>query len=372
MIDQDGPDDPGSEADERRRWEMIHRFLDGLSTLPERREVQRWMNDDLSVQRYINAHKKVWTLIGRRMGPHPIDQEDAWESLQDRIAEHDRRTRFTLPGRGLEHLRVEDGGLETGVPARRRIILRAAAGVAAALVLGVTSFVAVRHSDDIRTLASIIVSGPSAPMDIAVRRGEHPRDARLPDGTRVVLAPDSRLHFALDRSGAHIATLVGEASFSVVHDPRRAFLVRAPGFETRDVGTEFDVSAYPGSAPRVAVKSGSVALSAAHDAAVLDGGRIGKIDPATGTISVSLVGESYFAWTSGRLAFVDTPLREVADELGRRYNLDIQIADANLAAVPVTITVADGTADSALRLLVATVAGLQFEQNGQKVRLFRQ
>src|SRR5579872_4352715 len=135
MTDEYGPDDP--------RWAAIHRFLDGVSSLPERREVERWMADDLSVQRYIKAHRKVWSMIGRRMGPNPVDPEDAWESVQDRIAEHDRRERFSLPGRGLEHLRVTDGGLTTGAPARRRTIVRAVSVTAAVLVLGVTSFVVV-------------------------------------------------------------------------------------------------------------------------------------------------------------------------------------------------------------------------------------
>lgn len=102
MTDELGPNDS--------RWEIIHRFLDGLSPLPERRKVERWMAGDLSVQRYIKAHKKVWSMIARCVGPEPVDPEEAWESIQDRVAEHDRTQRFQLPGRGREHLRVEDGG----------------------------------------------------------------------------------------------------------------------------------------------------------------------------------------------------------------------------------------------------------------------
>jgi ferric-dicitrate binding protein FerR (iron transport regulator) len=362
MTDEHAPGDPGSEAAERRRWDAIHRFLDGLSPLPERREVERWMADDLTVQRYVKAHKKVWSMIGRRMGSKPLDSEDAWESLQDRIAEHGRRARFSLPGRGLEHLRIIDGGLVTGAPAPRRIPWRMASGIAAAFLLSVTSFVALRHRGDI----------PSAPMAVTALRGEHPRDARLPDGTRVVLAPDSHLQFAIDRTGTRTATLEGEALFTVVHDTRHPFIVRAHDFETRDLGTVFDISAYPGSAPRVAVRSGSVSVRAAHGTAVLGGGSIGNIDPATGTVLVAGVPQTYFDWTDGRRTFVDAPLRAVADELGRRYNLDVQIADASLAAAPVTITVTDVTADNALQLLTATVAGLHFQQDGQKVRLFRQ
>lgn len=72
------------------------------------------------------------------------------------------------------------------------------------------------------------------------------------------------------------------------------------------------------------------------------------------------------------MAFTDSHLREVADELGRRYNLEFEIDDARLAAVPVTITITDGTVQHALTLLSQTVAGLQYKIDGREVRLFRQ
>jgi len=351
MTDEYGPDDP--------RWEAVHRFLDGLSPLPERREVERWMSDDLSVQRYIKAHTKVWSMIGRRIGPNPVDPEDAWESIQDRIAEHDRRDRFALPGRGIEHLRVIDGGLTADAP-RRRNAWRVASASAAALLIGST-FVIARA-----------VSRSSVPVSYMAMRGETPHEQPLPDGARVVLAPDSRLSFAIDRNGNHVATLVGEASFTVQHRADRVFLVRAGDIETRDLGTEFDVRAYPGSDARVAVKSGRVSVKTPYGTEVLEGGRLEQIDVAARTVHVAMVSQAYFDWTAGRLVFRDSPLREVADDLGRKYNVDFDIGDADLAAVSVTVTVPDGTLEHTLGLLGQTVAGLQYKLDGHKVQLFRQ
>ena len=350
MTDEYGPDDP--------RWEAVHRFLDGLSPLPERREVERWMSDDLSVQRYIKAHTKVWSMIGRRIGKNPVDPENAWESVQDRIAEHDRRDRFSLPGRGLEHLRVVDGGLAEGM-SRRHVPWRTIS-VSAAVVLISTTY-----------LISRVVTVQSVPVSYMAMRGETPHEQRLPDGARVVLAPDSRLSFAIDRAGNHVATLVGEASFIVEHRADRVFLVRAGDIETRDLGTEFDVRAYPGGDARVAVKSGRVSVKTPYGSEILEGGRLGQVDVA-GAVHVTAVSSAYFDWTAGRLAFTDTPLREVAETIGRKYNLDIEIADAGLAAVPVTITVADGTVEHTLGLLTQTVAGLQYKLAEHKVQLFRQ
>jgi ferric-dicitrate binding protein FerR (iron transport regulator) len=360
MPDEYGPDDP--------RWEAVHRFLDGLSPLPERREVERWMADDLSLQRYVKAHKKVWSMIAQRLGPTPVDPEDAWEAIQDRVAEHDRRERFHLPGRGLEHLRVVDGGLATG--SRMRVpIARAIAASAAVLVLGVTSIVLVRN----RSSTRVPLHGAppfSARVAFAARRGEHPRTERLPDSTEVVLAPDSHLEYAVEPSGTHLVTLVGEASFTVQHRANRTFVVRAGGIETRDLGTDFDVRAYPGSGPAVGVRSGRVSVQTAHGTTIIEGGLIGSLDAASKAMVVSPAPPDYFEWIRGRLAFHNTPLREVAAQLGRAYDLDFRVPDPTLSARSVTITVPSGTLEEALALL-NDVAGLQYERHGREIRLFR-
>jgi transmembrane sensor len=349
MTDEHGPDDP--------RWEAIHRFLDGLSPLPERREVERWMADDLSVQRYIKAHKRVWSMIGRRMGPKPVDGENAWESLQDRIAEHDRQQRFHLPGRGLEHLRIVDGGV-SGDALRRP--WRTIAGSAAFIMLGAASFLAIRFYR------------VPAPVSYTAARGARPHEQILPDGSHFVLAPESHVRYAADRAGERVVTLSGEAEFSVVHDPHRPFVVQASGHETRDVGTQFDVSAYPHTPLRVAVKSGSVSVSGPRGITTINSGEIGRADPTTDVVLVAAVNQQYFDWTVGRLAFADTPLRDVAAELGRKYDVNFEIADPSLAAVSVTITVPDGTLDRALEMLRATISKLQYKREGRTVRLFRQ
>jgi ferric-dicitrate binding protein FerR (iron transport regulator) len=360
MTDEHGPEYPGGEAAEQRQWDAIHRFLDGLSPLPERRQVEKWMADDLTIQRYVKAHKKVWSMIGRRMGPAPLDSDDAWESIQDRIAEHDRQERFSLPGRGLEHLRVEDGGQLTGDPSHSGISWRVVGATAAILVIGGASMITLQLRDE------------SVPMvTYAAPRGAPARAEILSDGSRVILAPDSRLRFSVDRRGNRIASLLGEAAFIVIHDPRRDFVVTAPGIVTHDLGTEFDVSAYSNTAPRVAVRSGRVSVRAAHGSAILAGGDIGKVDPTTGTLLVTPVNDSYFAWTMGQSAFDGVALRDIANELERRYDVNISIDNSALAAVSVTITVPDGTLDGALGLLTQTVAKLQYARDGRNVRLFR-
>ena len=155
----------------------------------------------------------------------------------------------------------------------------------------------------------------------ATSRGQY-ATVRLIDGSEVTLGPESRLTIS-DRfaQGTREVALEGEAIFSVAHDGAHPFKVSAGGALIQDIGTRFDLRAYPDEAGvTVAVTEGSVSLSreradsagapARGDrAVVLASGDVGTLDPH-GTISSGRSAHlsSYFGWASGRLAFVDRPL----------------------------------------------------------------
>jgi len=362
----------GKGPEETRRWDAIHRFLDNLSPLPERHLVERWMRDDVSVQRYIRAHQKVWAMIARRMGKKPLDPEQAWESVQDRVAEHDRRERFNLPGRGLEHLRVIDGGLASQDVRSRRLLrtgVRLGVLAAAGLLVAVTSTVTVRHFSNLS--ATREERAPSIPITYTTRRGMAPLSVELPDGSHALLAPDSRMEFMIDRAGAHIVTLVGEAYFSVQHRTDRRFVVRADGIETQDLGTEFDVRAYPNSVPRIAVRSGRVLVRrTGRPAATVEGGFVSAVD-ASGVTTLTAAAPAAFAWTVGRLAFVHEELGQVLADVGRKYDLGFEPIDPTISALRVTITVSGDTPEHFFTQLRAILPELTVERHGQRVRLFR-
>jgi transmembrane sensor len=318
----------------------------------------------------LRAHRKVWSLIGYRPGEIDPDPGDAWESMRDRIAERDRRERFSMPGRGLEHLRVIDGGMDEAPIRRTGRATRIAFGAAAAIVIA-ASVTVVRER----------VAGPAEPVASAVSQASYvtPRGrrqtVRLPDGTDVVMAPATELHYTTERGGAvHAVALVGQASFHVTHRADREFVVRAGGVETRDLGTVFDVRAYPGAVPQVAVESGRVTLRAERGGlpATISGGSIATLDPDRGEAAIRPLTPEYFNWMHGRLDFKDAPLREVIVELARAYDLDFSLADTALAARSVTFTVNGGTATDALELLKLTLHDVRYSRRGQEVRLFRE
>ena len=193
----------------------------------------------------------------------------------------------------------------------------------------------------------------------------------FPDGSRVLLGVATRLRVPRDYGvRERTVDLEGEAYFIVRHDLRRPFRVRTERGTTEDVGTEFDVRAYPQERLQVVVAAGRVALRGRdsvpvtlrpRERAVIDARGV-----ATRTTGVRL--ESYLAWTRGMLLFDDAPLRAVLAQLERWYDLDIQTDDADLDEDRITISFTTETADEALTAL-SKVLNVRFTRAGRQVRL---
>src|SRR5262249_15541465 len=148
----------------------------------------------------------------------------------------------------------------------------------------------------------------------------------LGDGTAVLLGPESRLTVGADY-GQHAreVRLEGEAYFTVRHDAARPFFVTTKYAVAHDLGTRFTVRARGDeSGIRVVVAEGSVGLASIRDSVVLGAADLGLVLP-NGDVSRrggANVGR-WLAWTEGHLAFAETPLDQVAAELGRWFDVEI-------------------------------------------------
>lgn len=180
-------------------------------------------------------------------------------------------------------------------------------------------------------------------------------EVRLVDGTRVTLAPRSRLliptGFARD---ARTLVLDGEAYFDVAHVAGAPFIVRTGDVYTRVLGTAFNVRHYrPRDEVQVAVMSGKVATGWKNAAktVTLTAGTVGRVTDSTATIVTTPDPTSYTTWTSGRLAFRNAPVPELLQTLGRWYGFDFRLADSTLAQLHVTTTLDNRTPQTVLRAL---------------------
>jgi transmembrane sensor len=197
-------------------------------------------------------------------------------------------------------------------------------------------------------------------FEIVTAAGQR-RAVDLGDGSSAMLNGTTRL--ILDRNDPRHAELaVGEAAFTVRHDPDRPFTVVAGEHRVQDVGTRFNLIRDSGRF-EVAVIEGAVLYDpegahvplAAGQALAVRGSerpRLSRDDP------------SHFAgWQRGRLNYTSTPLDAVASDLARAVGAEVRV-DPVIRALPFTGSIRiDGDHGATITNFAATL-GLQAHRAG--------
>src|SRR6266542_3474872 len=303
----------------------LARYLSGELAPADAARVERWVAADAANGELVASLRQVWD----RGAPREFDAADAvWRRIAARLERPHPRPALVREGGSAG--RPTAGGV--GWPVR--------------WVVRVLPVAAVTLLSEFRD--------PPPPMplrEVATRRGQR-AVLDLPDGSRAVLAPDTRLRFAASlgarrRAGTSAARdlfLEGEGYFEAQHDSTRPFRVHVANAVVEDIATEFVVASRPEKqAVEVVVVAGAVTLRrASSDARPLlrlsrgDLARVDSLGTAILTRNVNL--DRYVAWTRGTLVFDGTPLREAAASLSRWFDLDISIADRGLAQRRLTAT----------------------------------
>jgi transmembrane sensor len=312
-------------------WDLLFRYLGKDCTAEERARVEDWLAADARHRVIIEAAKVAAERTLARMpasAPSP---------------------RFVV---------------SRGTP-RRQSTWAFAAAASLMLVAGGTLL---WRSNGVSVPASEAVPA----LQVATARRGALDTLRLHDGTRVVLGAGSVLRYPAVFAGrSRDVYLAGEAYFEVVHDSQRPFRVHAGEATAEDLGTAFGVRAYAGdSLVQVVVAEGAVALGAAGSAgqaAVLTRGQRGRLAKGSAVASVQQVDiDAYLGWMKGRLVFDETPLAEVAAQLGRWYGVEFRLVGTSQATRQLTASFANKSLPEVLEILSQTL-DLRFERRGDTI-----
>ncbi|MEX2044871.1 MAG: FecR domain-containing protein [Opitutus sp.] len=214
----------------------------------------------------------------------------------------------------------------------------------------------------------------------------------LPDGS--VVEWNRGAVFAIDyHSGARRVRLErGEAYFTVKRDPEQPFIVSAGGIDVRAVGTAFNVR-MDAEAVEVLVTAGSVRVDSPIDPGAGSGpaGARGSADPFMRLIEANhkvvvpnstvdglpkvtalTTGEieRELSWQHRKLEFSGALLSDIVAEFNRRNDVQLILADEELASVSISGSVRSDNIDGFLRLLEAGF-GILIEPNGGERILLR-
>lgn len=153
----------------------------------------------------------------------------------------------------------------------------------------------------------------------------------LSDGTEILLNSESSLRYPTCFSGKErIVELKGEAYFKVAKNKNMPFVVKTDILQTRVLGTEFNVRAYPYSKSHVTLIEGSIAVKATNheNTVILNPGEDVYLADETQTFKIQSVDiRNYTAWTNGFLFFENAYLEDIMRELGRWYNVNVEFID---------------------------------------------
>ncbi|MBI4419510.1 MAG: FecR domain-containing protein [Gemmatimonadetes bacterium] len=326
-------------------WDVLARYVSNESPAEEAAAVRRWLAE--------NPHRSqlVATLDQSIRGlaaapPGGLDVEAAFRRVWSR---RDQPQVRRLPV-GRRWLEMGNRWSTRG--------LRAAAVVALG-VLGATVWWRLMRVDSERPVLA------GAPQVYTTGVGQTD-SMRLPDGSRVVLGPASRLTLAAGYGSAgRDVEIVGEVLFDVLHDPARPFTVRAGAATVQDLGTTFAVR-NDGGGVYVVVTVGSVLLRSAADerGVVLEAGDRGRAVPdVSPTVERGAATADDLAWTRGRLVFSNAPLSVVRADLRRWYGIELEIADSSLASRHLTASFA-GEPVSRVLDIIGLALGATVERRG--------
>lgn len=154
----------------------------------------------------------------------------------------------------------------------------------------------------------------------------------LADATQVTLSAGSKLRFPLRFHGnTRTVYLEGEAYFVVAKDPDHQFDVVTASITTTALGTEFYVRAFPGSDIQVSLVGGVVRVEdrTEHQSVLLEPGQ-DAIDSDGRLMVVDTDTRALQYWRDGYFYFQDCPLDEMMVDIGKWYNVSVELNDSSL------------------------------------------
>lgn len=226
----------------------------------------------------------------------------------------------------VENILTDQNNIKTLQPRRtmsRRLLLGGglAAGLACAVGIGLMSF------------------QPAPPEDIllATTRGEI-RTFILSDGSKLTLGGASRVRGEFTARTRDLQLVDGNAYFDIARDESRPLTVDTGSVQVRVLGTRFDIKKRTGQVS-VSVDSGHVRVMANAAARDLHAGdriistaalRLGPVEPFDA--------EKELSWRSGRLSFVDAPLRDIVADMNQYSDRPVRLAPGAPADLRLTLS----------------------------------
>jgi transmembrane sensor len=288
--------------------ELIGKHLAGEASSEENAILKLWLEQSQANRKYYDQFKLIFDKAATVKEWQQFDPDAAWNKVRTRLrGKQNGRTVTFLPDTSMN------------------LFWRVAAGIVLALGIGFFTYK---------------VFHPFASEPIEVITGNQSAADTLPDGSGVFLNKETKLAYSFDeKKKIHKVRLQGEAYFNIQHHDGKKFIVEVDDVFIRDIGTSFNVKAYPGSNTiEVVVEEGEIIFYTENDSGIsLRAGGKGVYQKDIKKFTIEEAGPNVTAYKTRIFIFNDTDLATIAQMLNSVYDKRI-IIGKNLQSCRLTVS----------------------------------
>jgi transmembrane sensor len=305
--------------------DLIGKVLAGEASAEEQIQLQNWIRATEANQKYFDQIKIIFERAAANQVQLQFDADIAWRKVKGKLSGQKKAKQvwFKTPEFGKA--------------------LRIAAG----LVLLITGGLATYrwYAQPIETFA--VASDAVVVSDT------------LPDGSAAFLNKKSTLSYEYNpREKKRKVKLSGEGFFEVKHEEEKPFIIEAEEVLVQDLGTAFNVKAYPNSdTVEVIVKSGEVQIYTLNNPGLhLGAGETGVYSKRTREFSKLVkVDTNALAYKTGVFSFNKTDLGSIIDKINEVYDAHIILKNEKLSKCQITVNFNNEKLDTVVEIIAETL-----------------
>jgi transmembrane sensor len=315
--------------------DLIGKVLAREATAAEWERVNAWCRESNANRQYFEQAKAIFEQAATSSVRLNFDTDKAWQKVRAQLRPHSK-----------QELHIEANVRDLWP------LARIAAGISLVMAASVWTYQWLQQ--------------PEAP--IAVIADTTTAQDTLPDGTTAFLNRKSSITFAFDKkTQTRKVELKGEGFFEVKHEEEKPFVIEAEETFVRDLGTAFNVKAYPGQDTiEVVVQSGVVQFYTPQDPGLdLNAGETGIYSKRTRTFTrLARADTNVFAYKTGIFAFHSTDLRSVVERINDVYESHIKLDNDKIGNCRLTVNFNHEQLDTIVDVIAETLS-LQIERRGK-------
>jgi transmembrane sensor len=285
--------------------ELISKYLAGEASPSEVDQVKSWLAEDEANQKYLQQLELIFTQTSSIKEWQAFDADAAWRKMRQKLKTPEAKTIPLQPSRPFNFLKI-------------------AASIV--IVFGFGFFVYRMLDQTTQTIE--VVSDRKTVGDT------------LPDGSDVFLNRKTKIDYAFNKKeNTHKVKLEGEAYFHIKHEDDKEFLVEAGDIFIRDIGTSFNVTAYPDSnTVEVVVEEGEVHFYSDENPGIyLKKGGKGVYNKVDKTFTIDQPENNVLAYKTKFFSFSNARLVDVVSALNEVYDKKI-VLSKNLRNCQLTVS----------------------------------